>query len=68
MLHEKIFTNKAQLFFWFLVGDIKITDIFYKIQKFLKTSFAPIFTTKGINILMEEYYLNPGHTGSVNNE
>ena len=34
------------------VGDIKISDIFYKIQKVLRTSWAPIITTKGINFLM----------------
>ena len=38
MVTEKTFTKKAQHFFWFQVGDIKISDIFYKIQKFLRTS------------------------------
>ena len=52
MVHEKTFTNKAQHFFWFQVGDIKISDIFYKIQKFRRTSLAPIITSNGINFLM----------------
>ena len=52
MVHDKTFKNKAQLFFWFQAGDIKISDIFYKIQKFLQTEWAPIITTKGINFLM----------------
>ena len=52
MVNEKTFTKKAQPFFWFQVGDIKISDIFYKIQKFLRTSWAPIITTNGINFLM----------------
>ena len=34
MVTEKTFTKKAQFFF----GDFKISDIFYKIQKFLRTS------------------------------
>ena len=38
MVTEKTFTKKAQHFFWFQVGDIKISEIFYKIQKFLRTS------------------------------
>ena len=37
----------------FQVWDIKISDIFfYKIQKFLRTLWAPIITTNGINFLM----------------
>ena len=28
-VHEKTFTNKAHNFFWFQVGDIKMSDIFY---------------------------------------
>ena len=52
MVTEKTFTKKAPIFFWFQVGDIKISDIFYKIQKFLRPSCAPIITTNGINFLM----------------
>ena len=52
MVHEKTFTDKAQNFFWFQVGDIKISEIFYKIQKFLRTSWAPMITTNGVNFLM----------------
>ena len=52
MVHEKTSTNKAQYYFWFQVGDIKISDIFYKIQKFVTTSWAPKITTNGINFLM----------------
>ena len=36
MKDEETLAKKAQNFFWFLVGDIRIYDIFYKIQKFLK--------------------------------
>ena len=52
MIHDKTSTNKAQYFFWFQVGDFKISDIFYKIQKFLRTSWAPVITTNGISFLM----------------
>ena len=38
--------------FLFVVGDNKISDIFYQIQKFLRTSWAPIITTNGISFLM----------------
>ena len=38
--------------FWFQVRDIKISDIFYKIPKFLRMSWAPIITTNGINFFM----------------
>ena len=58
MVHEKTSTNKAQYFFWFQVGDIKILDIVYKIQKFLRTSWAPIITTNGINFLMAGPFLS----------
>jgi hypothetical protein len=49
---KKTFTIKHNTFFGFNVGDIKISDIFYKIKKFLRTSWAPIITTNGINFLM----------------
>ena len=52
MVTEKTFTKKAQHSFWFQVGDIKISDILYKIQKFIRSSWAPIITTNGINFLM----------------
>ena len=53
MVHEKnIYKQSTIFFFWFQVRDIKISDKFYKIQKFLRTSFAPIITTNGINFLM----------------
>ena len=45
-------TKHNILVFWFQVGEIKISEIFYKIQKFLRTSWAPIITTNGINFLM----------------
>ena len=38
MVHEKTSKNKAQYFFWIQVGDIKISDIFSKFQKFLRQS------------------------------
>ena len=40
------------------VGDIKISDIFYKIQKFLRTEWAPIITTNGIKFLMAGHFQN----------
>ena len=52
MVTEKNIYKNSTTFFWFQVGDIKISDIFYKIQKFLRTSWAPIITTIGINFLM----------------
>ena len=49
---KKHLQRKYNIFFWFQVGDFKISDIFYKIQKFLWTSLAIIITTNGINYLM----------------
>ena len=49
---KKHLQTKHNIFFGFQVGDIKISDKFYKIQKFLRTSWAPIITTNGINFLM----------------
>ena len=49
---KKHLQTKHNIFFWFQVGDIKISDISYKIQKFLRTSWAPIITINGINFLM----------------
>ena len=52
MVHGKTYANKAHNFFWFPVWDIEISDIFYKIQKFIRISWAPIITTNGIHFLM----------------
>ena len=41
--------------FWFLLEDIKIPDIPYKIQKFLRTSWASIIMNKD---LLHLIYLN----------
>jgi hypothetical protein len=49
---KKHLQTKHNIFFWFQVRDNKISDIFYKIQKFLRTSWAPIITTNGINFLI----------------
>ena len=49
---KKHLQTKHIILFWFQVGDNKISDVFYKIQKFLRTSWAPIITTNGINFLM----------------
>ena len=65
MVDEKTFANKAWNFFWFYVGDIKIPDIFYKIQKFLKTSCAPIFTNNGINFLMDGPFRNGDNLSQI---
>ena len=35
---ENTLQKKHNIFFGFQVGDIKISEIFYKIQKFLRTS------------------------------
>ena len=42
MIGEKTLTKKAQTSFWFQVKDIKIPDMFYKILKFLGTSWASV--------------------------
>ena len=44
--------KKAWSFLLCPVKDINISDIFYKIQKFLAASWASIITTNGINFLM----------------
>ena len=36
--------KKAQIFFWYPVEAIRISDIFYKIQNFLAASWASIIT------------------------
>ena len=42
MVHEKTLEKKAHTLFWFPVKDIKIADNFYKIQKFLRLSWASV--------------------------
>ena len=50
MVHEKnIYKQRTSFCFGF---KSEISDIFYKIQKFLRTSWAQIITTNGINFLM----------------
>ena len=39
MVDENTFTKKAQMFFGFPVKDIKIPDIFFKIQRFIRASW-----------------------------
>ena len=48
MADEKTFAKKAQTFFWFPVKDIKIPDIFFKIQKFIRASWASVIAHKGL--------------------
>ena len=45
--------------FWFLVKDIKIPVIFYKIQKFVRTSWALIITHKDLLNLIIWMYTTP---------
>ena len=49
---KKHLQTKHIRLFWVQVRNIKISDIFYKIQKFLRMSWAPIIPTNGINFLM----------------
>ena len=49
---NKIRKSKSQTIFCMAVKRIKISDIFYKIQKFLKTLLASIIATNGINFLI----------------
>ena len=50
---NKMGSNKTPLksmkFCWGLIEDINISDLFYKIQKFLRPPWALIITTNGIN-------------------
>ena len=48
MEDAKTFTKKALTLFWFPVNDIKILDIFYKILKFLGTSWASVIAHKHV--------------------
>ena len=50
--------TKAQHFFGLQVEDIRISDIFYKIHKFLRTSWASIITTTPINFLIAGHKYN----------
>ena len=52
MLDERTFTKKALTLFWFPVKDIKILDIFYKILKFLGTSWASVIAHKHLLLLI----------------
>ena len=40
--------NKANTLFWFPVKDIRISDNFYKIQNFLRTSWVSVITRKDL--------------------
>ena len=46
MVDDKTFTKKAYTLFVFPVKDIKDPDIFYKIHKFLGTSWASVIAHK----------------------
>ena len=48
MVYEKTFTKKAYTLLWFPVTDIKIPEIFYKILKFLGTSWASVIAHKNL--------------------
>ena len=52
MVYEKNICKQSTTFFLFPVLDIENSDIFLKIQKFLRMSWAPIIKTNGINFLM----------------
>ena len=62
MADEKTFTKKAQNFFWFPVKDIKIPDIFFKIQKFIRASWASVIAHKDLRNLIIN---RPGVAGAV---
>ena len=42
MLQKKTFTKKAPNFFWILVQDFNISDIFYKIQNLKKEKMKAV--------------------------
>ena len=48
IVDEKTLTKKAKTLFWFPVKDIKISDIFYKILKFLGPLWASIIAHKDL--------------------
>ena len=58
---KKHLQTKHNIFFWLQVGDIKISDIFYKVQKLLRMPWAPIITTNGMNFLMAGPFRKIGH-------
>ena len=45
---KKTFAKTAQLFYWFPVKDSKIPDIFFKIQKFIRASWASVIAHKDL--------------------
>ena len=59
-------TNKAQHIFWFPVEDIKISDMFYKIQNFLGTPWASIITIYLIKLLSTGPFVNQKGTSVQN--
>ena len=48
LVDEKTFTKKSKNIFLFSLKDIKIPDIFYKILKFLGTSWALVIAHKDL--------------------
>ena len=44
MVHEKPIAKKAHKLVWFLVKANKISENFYKIKKFLRTSWPSVIT------------------------
>ena len=48
MVHEKTLAKKANTLFWFSVKHIQISDNFYKIQKFLRMSWASVIMRKDL--------------------
>ena len=48
MVHENSFKKNTIKCSWFLVEDIKIPDIFLKIQKFLRPSWASVIAHKDL--------------------
>ena len=48
MVDAKKLQKKALTLFWFPVKDIKISDNFYKIEKFLRLSWASAITHKDL--------------------
>ena len=48
IVDAKTFTKKTLALFWFPVKDINMPDIFYKIRKFLGTSWASVILHKDL--------------------
>ena len=59
MKHHKNICKKATNFVVLLVEDIKISDIFFKIQNFLGTALASIITTTPANLLISFCFQTP---------